>query len=85
MSEEMAEKKKREIEIAEADAAEMMKEAETAVCEHCGKLISSFEYLVMLPSFGWVECPGCGGIFCPSYIRKRKLQRIGEANLIKPV
>lgn len=63
----------------------MEKEAETAVCPACSKLISTFEYLVMLPGFGWVECPGCGHIFCPSYIRKRKLQRIGGANLIKPI
>ena len=85
MSEEIAKKKKIEIEAIEADEEEMLKEAETASCPFCSKLISSFEYLLMLPGYGWIECPGCGHVFCPTYIRKRKLQRIGGANLIKSI
>lgn len=85
MSEKMAEKKKREVEELEAHNAELMKLADTAACTHCGKLISSFEYLVLLPGFGWVECPGCGIVFCPTYVREDKLRRSGDINLIKPV
>lgn len=75
MSEEMAKKKKEEIEEIEKQETSDQAELERDKCPYCGKLFNTFEYVTMLPPpFFWMECPGCGMVFCPDSIRKRKLQ-----------
>lgn len=80
MSEEMSEIRRKEIEDLLAQEDRIAKDMETDACPYCAKLTSTFEYVVMMPSpFGWIECPGCGMIFCPSSIRKTKLKNIKKA------
>jgi len=77
MSEEVAEQKKKEIEELEVREAQIANEIGRDSCPLCGRLAKDFEYLVMMPPpFGWLECPGCGCVFCPSSLRKEKLQGV---------
>lgn len=80
MSGEMAETRKKEIEDMLTKEEQVAREMETDACPYCTKLTSTFEYMVMLPApFGWIECTGCGMVFCPSSIRKQKLENMGKA------
>ena len=80
MSEEQSETRKKEIEKMLDQEEQIAKDMETDACPYCTKLTSTFEYVVMLPApFGWVECPGCGIVFCPSSIRKQKLDNMKKA------
>jgi hypothetical protein len=87
MSEEQSEIRKKEIEDMLAKEEQIAKEMETDACPHCGKLTKTFQYLVFMPSpFGWLECPGCGMVFCPASLRKTKLnnmKRAQEIDIIK--
>jgi hypothetical protein len=80
MSMEIAEKRKKEIEDMLAKEEQIAKEMETDACPYCSKLTSTFQYLVMLPApFGWLECTGCGTVFCPPSLRKQKLENMRKA------
>lgn len=80
MSEEQAELRKKEIEDMLASEEQIAKEMEMDACPYCGKLTKTFQYIVMMPApFGWVECCGCGMVFCPSSIRKQKLANMRTA------
>jgi len=88
MSEVMAEKKKKELEELEAEELRVATEMEKDACPHCGKLTKTFDYVVMFPApFGWLECTGCGTVFCPDSIRRQKIEQHkgGQEQLVKPV
>ncbi len=83
MSEEMAEKKKKEIEELQAAEAKVAEEMKNDKCPYCGKYTSTFDYVVMFPApFGWLECTGCGAVFCPDSIRKQKIEHERKKNVI---
>ncbi len=74
MSEEQSEIKKKEIEELEKTEKRILEDMDADACPYCNRLTKTFEYLTLLPSpFGWLECPGCGMIFCPASIRRQKL------------
>jgi len=63
----------------EEEAKEAVKDD---VCPHCLQHVSKFPYINFSPINFWVECPGCGVVFAPLSIRKRRLNEI--ANVQKP-
>lgn len=74
MSQEMAEKKKQELENLALKEEEVKKEMENDKCPLCGSFTQDFAYIIMLPApMGWLECPNCGTVFCPESLRRRKL------------
>ena len=85
MSEEMAAKKRNEIEQIESTEKQLLEEMSRDCCPRCGLLTNDFAYFVILPPpFGWVECPKCGTIFSPLSIRKVKLEE-GRDGAIKKI
>jgi hypothetical protein len=75
MSEELAEKKKEEIEAIEKQGNEDKKRIEGDICPLCGQKPTSYPYICFLPSpYGWLECVACGLIYCPKSIRDQKIE-----------
>ena len=86
MSNEQAEKKKKEIENLTVEEEQIMQEMDKDNCPNCGKFTKTFDYVVLLPPpYGWVECPGCGTVFCPPSIRRQKLKTSNDIKLVKAV
>jgi len=89
MSEEMAQKKREEIEVQEQELREGLKRIEGDICPLCGQKPTSFPYICYLPHpYGWLECAACGMVFAPKSVREAKKQaaeaRIQKPNLIVP-
>jgi len=78
MSEEMAEKKRKDIEEFEKQQKEGEARIPEARCPHCGTPMSSFPYLMGLQDLGWIECAACGVVFCPTYVREQKIARFAR-------
>lgn len=77
MSDEMARKKREELETIDKAESERMRLMAGDLCPHCGTKTINFPYfeVFVLPThpFIWLECPACGVIFCPKSARERKL------------
>lgn len=74
MSEEVAQKKKEEIEFVEKQDMSDKERIQGDLCPVCGQRPTSYPYIQFLPSpFGWLECASCGTIYCPLSIRKQKI------------
>jgi hypothetical protein len=74
MSNEMALKKKEEIENLQNREQEDRKLIAGDICPVCGMRPTSYPYICFLPNpYGWVECASCGTIFCPKSIRDQKV------------
>lgn len=80
MSKEISELRKQEIEKMIVEEEQMAKEMENDTCCYCGKPTKTFEYITFFPQMGWLECPGCGNVFCPNSIRKRKIDKMNQTN-----
>jgi hypothetical protein len=74
MSEEMARKKKEDIENLEKKEKDILKEVAEDRCPSCGLPTSKIEFFNMgiIKAFGWVECTLCGNVYCPKSILKQK-------------
>jgi uncharacterized OB-fold protein len=84
MSEEMAQKKKDEIEALEkqetSDKSLIMGDA----CPVCGLRPTSYPYICFLPSpYGWLECASCGAIYAPKSVRDQKIAH-AKSNIERP-
>ena len=85
MSEEMAEKRRKEIEEMQAEEQAILEEMKGDHCPNCKLFTSQFSYVIMFPApFGWLECPGCGVVFSPQSIRKQK-QKLGHTRPISSI
>ena len=79
MSEEQSELRKKEIEELVAEDERMVQEMDKDTCPYCSRLTKTFEYIAFFPQFGWLECTGCGVVFCPPSLRRRKLENMQKA------
>lgn len=78
MSEEMARKKKEELEALAAEELRIAADMEKDQCPHCGKFTKTFDYVIMFPApFGWIECTDCGTVFSPKSIQNQKREKFG--------
>lgn len=78
MSEKMAEKKKRELELLaqhEEEEARDIEDVKDDACPHCLQAVSKMPYVNFHPVMGWLECAACGIVFSPRSIRKQKLKK----------
>lgn len=74
MSEELAEKKKAEIEALERQEAMDEKLLKGDICPICGTSPTKYPYIAFLPNpYGWLECAACGIIYCPKSLRDQKI------------
>lgn len=74
MSEEMALKKKEEIEAFEKVEGQVLKDVQEDRCPACGLETTKIEFFnkAIISTFGWVECTRCGNVYCPKSILKQK-------------
>ena len=74
MSEEMARKKREDIERLERQEINVLEEMVEDRCPNCGLPTSQIEFFNMgiIKTFGWVECTTCGNVYCPKSILKQK-------------
>lgn len=74
MSEEMARKKKEEIEALETMEKELKENTKEDLCPVCGLPTNQIKFFnpQIIQMFGWVECTRCGAVYCPASIRKQK-------------
>jgi hypothetical protein len=74
MSEEMARKKKEEIEAFEKQETSILKETHGDICPACGLPTNELEFLNtgIIKTFGWVECTRCGNVYTPQSILRQK-------------
>lgn len=85
MSDEMAKKKENEIKQIEEDEKRLEAETRRDMCPVCGLGVPDFPVVVMLPGVGWVECPRCGNVFCPSSVKQeREARHQRDVVLAKP-
>ncbi len=83
MSEEMAEKRERELaEFRRKEELDLVDRWSKDICPNCGTPTSKFLYLnrVLLTNFGLMECTSCGVVFCPEALRKEKISAIRGLN-----
>ena len=74
MSEEMAQKKKDEIEFIEKREESDKTKIAGDICPLCGLRPTTYPYICFLPSpYGWLECASCGTIYAPKSIRDQKI------------
>jgi rubredoxin len=85
MSEEIAQKKKDEIEFLEKQDTSDKERIQGDMCPVCGMRPTSYPYIQFLPSpFGWLECASCGTIYAPKSIRDQKIDAT-KHSVAKPI
>ena len=82
MSEEMAEKRERELAEFKLREEKDLVDRSKDLCPNCGTQTSKFLYLnkFLLTSLGLMECTSCGVVFCPESLRTEKIRHIQGLN-----
>ncbi len=75
MSNEMAEKKREELEMLEKHNKQDKDMIQMDICPVCGQRPTSYPYICFLPNpYGWLECVSCGVVYVPKSIRDQKIE-----------